>query len=452
MIKINEIPNNEEPRKKIMSKLDPHFEKTAVNKPWMEPTESSFICSLLQVYRPKKILEVGVAAGGTTAIVLQVLEDMNMSYELHSVDLAPKTLGGKDTGFLATFAKENNLLTTPHQSTLRGTHEFYLGKYLPQVIDEIGGDIDFVILDTVHYTPGELLDFLVMLPYLKDNAIVVLHDVALNQRNLSYHTPDAHATGLLFSAVVAEEKFLNYEPEGNYPNIGAFRVNEQTYNNIENVFLALMLTWNYLPKDDEITIYRNFYNRYYPAKLVKIFDETVRLNRNNVAFKKPATAPAKPEVAPPKPAVPTKTEVAPPKSVPTQVKTLSYQTHVGGKGWGSWINENQISDPLDQKRDIQAIKIQFPEHKVYYSVYYNEKEGWSKEILSPEMAGTTGKSKSIYGIRIRLDEADTKIFDILYRVHKYDDTWTPWAKNYEAIYSQGQKINAIQIKLEPKTK
>lgn len=285
MIKINEIPNNEEPRKKIISKLDPHFKDKGGSVPWMEPSESSFICSLLQVYRPKKILEVGVAKGGTTAIVLQVLEDMNVPYELYSVDLAPKT-GGQDTGFLATFAKENNLLTTSPQSTLRGTHEFHLGKYLPQVIDEIGGDIDFVILDTVHYTPGELLDFLVMLPYLKDNAIVVLHDVALNQRNLSYHTPDAHATGLLFSAVVAEEKFLNYEPEGNYPNIGAFRVNEQTYNNIENVFLALMLTWHYLPKDDEITIYRDFYNKYYPAKLVNIFDETVRLNRNNVALKK----------------------------------------------------------------------------------------------------------------------------------------------------------------------
>lgn len=117
MIKINEIPNNEEPRKKIMSKLESHFEKTVVNNPWMESSESSFICSLLQVYRPKKILEVGVASGGTTAMVLQVLEDMNMPYEMHSVDLAPKT-AGKDTGFLATFAKENNLLITPPKINL----------------------------------------------------------------------------------------------------------------------------------------------------------------------------------------------------------------------------------------------------------------------------------------------------------------------------------------------
>ena len=42
----------------------------------------------------------------------------------------------------------------PPPSTLIGNHEFYLGNYLPQVINKIGGDIDFVILDTVHSLPG----------------------------------------------------------------------------------------------------------------------------------------------------------------------------------------------------------------------------------------------------------------------------------------------------------
>lgn len=54
-------------------------------------------------------------------------------------------------------------------------------------------------------------------------------------------------------------------------------------------------------------------------------------------------------------------------------------------------------------------------------------------------------------MRIRLDEAGAKEFDILYRLHKFDDTWTPWAKNGEALYSYGVRLNAIQIKLENKT-
>ena len=128
--------------------------------------------------------------------------------------------------------------------------------------------------------------------------------------------------------------------------------------------------------------------------------------------------------------------------------SLTYQTHVGVKGWGEWNSEDKISNDIEQKFDLQAIKINYPGHKVYYSVYYNAEEGWSQEVESPNMAGTTGQAKAIFGLRSRLDEADTKEFDILYRVHKFDGAWSDWAKNGEVIYSHGQKLNAIQIKLE----
>lgn len=130
---------------------------------------------------------------------------------------------------------------------------------------------------------------------------------------------------------------------------------------------------------------------------------------------------------------------------------LRYQTHVTGKGWkDGWKIENLISDDINQKRDIQAIKIDFPNRKVYYSVYYDDKEGWSEEVTAPETAGTTGQSKPIMGIRILLDEKDAKETDILYRVHTFDGEWTDWAKNGEVIYSHGVKLNAIQIKLANK--
>ncbi len=292
MIKINEVPNNIEPRNKMFPKLQKGL-LADFRGPEMQPSETAFLCGLLKTYKPKKILEVGIAKGSTTAIVLQTLEDIGEPYEMRSVDIAEQcySFKTKRTGFVAEFAKENNLFNSPDKPLLYGSHEFYLGKYLPQVIDEIGGGIDFVILDTVHYTPGELMDFLVMLPYIKDDSIVVLHDVSLNQRNLSWHKPDAHATGLLFSAVVAKEKFLNYEVETkerpfHYPNIGAFKIGKGTRTHIGNVFLALTLTWHYLPKDDEVSIYREFYNRHYSAKLVDIFNETVKMNSNNIALKK----------------------------------------------------------------------------------------------------------------------------------------------------------------------
>lgn len=168
---------------------------------------------------------------------------------------------------------------------MRGEHKFYLGKYLPQVIDEIGGDIDFVILDTVHSAPGEVLDFPVMLPYLKDGAVVVLHDLTYNYGSTPMHML-GYATPTLLASVTAADKYLNSksgskESPFNYPNIGAFTIDEQTREHIGNLFLSMIITWAYVPDNNQIKIYREFYERHYPAELVKIFNEAVRMNSSD---------------------------------------------------------------------------------------------------------------------------------------------------------------------------
>lgn len=285
MIRLNEIPFDYETRRKILLKFSA-YKSGLEDLILMTEIESSFLCGTLKKFRPKKILEVGVAAGGSTAIILQVLEELGDSYELYSVDRLIKHWHYKqeDIGFLATAAIKSNLI---NPAGLHGEHKLYLGKYLPQIIDEIGGEIDCVILDTVHYLPGEILDFLAVFPYLTDGAIIVLHDVALNQYKCQTKWHDAYATGALFSAVTAE-KFLNFQPDdgtGNimaaYPNIAAFKINKQTHEYIGNVFLLFTLNWNYAPSNTEIKIYREFYKRHYPAELVSIFNETIKMNLYN---------------------------------------------------------------------------------------------------------------------------------------------------------------------------
>ena len=125
-----------------------------------------------------------------------------------------------------------------------------------------------------------------MLPYLKDGAVVVLHDVALNHYSRPAWT-NAYCTGLLFGAVTAN-KFLNFISAGDrkyaYPNIAAFQITEQTAQNIENVFLTMILRWAYLPSQDEINLYRAHYRRYYPSELCKIFDEAIKMNLYNMVI------------------------------------------------------------------------------------------------------------------------------------------------------------------------
>lgn len=143
-----------------------------------------------------------------------------------------------------------------------------------------------MILDTVHTMPGEGLDFLAVLPYLKADAVVVLHDVTYNQ--ISVKNVNGHATTALFSAVTAE-KFLDFLPYNNnskfvYPNIAAFKVNEQTRANIENIFLTMTLRWAYLPSQGEINLYRAHYQRHYPKELCAIFNEAIKMNLYNMVI------------------------------------------------------------------------------------------------------------------------------------------------------------------------
>ena len=279
MININKIPLDYEPRKKFFT-----TPPLIPGEPEMSEFESAFLCGLLEKFRPKKILEVGVAGGATTAIILNCLEKIGQEYEMYSIDILKNVWNNpkKNTGYLAEETRKN--LTV-------GTHKFYIGTVLPFVIDEIGNDINFVILDTAHLLPGEVLDFLVALPYLNENAVICMHDVSLNQRDLNFR--DSHATSTLFSAVNAKKflNFINFIPKGDilnaninsaYPNIAAFQITEDTMKNIENVFLTLILRWRYLPEEKDLAGYSTMLEKLYPQDLYLIFLEAFRMNARNL--------------------------------------------------------------------------------------------------------------------------------------------------------------------------
>lgn len=257
-----------EPRKRAMAKVT-----KVENEPEMSEFESAFLCGLIKENRPKKILEIGVAAGGTTAIIMQCLSDLGMNdCEFVSVDLNEKFYrgDGRNTGFLGTEIKSQ----LPEIN-----HRFMLGRVLAEIIDEIGGTIDLVVLDTVHFLPGEVLDFPVLLPYLAENAIVVLHDIAYHQ----YSVKEGMATQVLLDVVTGTKIVpmgLDKTQPTKMPNIGAVRVNNNTKEYIDAVFHAMVLPWYYMPEEKEIKAYRDFYRRYYDEKLVEIFDTAVQLNKD----------------------------------------------------------------------------------------------------------------------------------------------------------------------------
>lgn len=135
-------------------------------------------------------------------------------------------------------------------------HTLFAGKILPEVLEEIGTDIDFLILDTMHSMPGENLDFLSAYPYLSKDAVVVLHDVHLS---IMHSDEWGIATNVLFSAVTAD-KYYNLGSHWEYPgdllpNIAAFQLNEDTPKYIMDVFAGLCLPWYYIPSREHLQLY-----------------------------------------------------------------------------------------------------------------------------------------------------------------------------------------------------
>ena len=121
----------------------------------MSREDQATICALIRDNLPKKVLEVGVAAGGTTAVVMNCLQIVSEDAEMYSVDLNTRYYRDPEkaeTGYLYRQAEK--------EIDFKIKHEFLLGKSLPFWIDKIGAGIDFLILDTVHSMPGEMLDFL----------------------------------------------------------------------------------------------------------------------------------------------------------------------------------------------------------------------------------------------------------------------------------------------------
>lgn len=261
-----------EPREKAM-RLLPIYP----GEPEMTEFDSGFLCGLLREYKPKKLLEVGIAGGGTTAIILQCLSLMNQQVEMHSIDLSESFYldSTKQSGFLAEEIKP--------QLDLDGiTHKVHLGKLTANLVEEIGGGIDFVILDTTHAFPGELLDFLTLFPYLAKDAVVVLHDVIFSLVSRPDIMPPMLATKTLLDCVTADKYFMPDEISNRattLPTIGAFRLNEATGKNIIDVFRAVAVLWSYSLEQWQVSAYRDIFAKHYDEECLWLYDSAVIANR-----------------------------------------------------------------------------------------------------------------------------------------------------------------------------
>lgn len=244
------------------------FEMLGEKKSELSDIDLGFIGGLIKENQPKKIVEIGVSAGGTTCFIMRTLEKLQLESEVYSIDLAYSFHINKEKECGYQIKEAKNLLSNSNKHTL------ILGKNIAEVIDElIGNNIDMLIMDTTHYLPGELLDFLVCYPYLSKKAVVVLDDLTFAH---SGENTNAVATKILYDLVVADKIFP--QNNGIYPKMAGFILNDDTPKYVLDYFSGLITPWWYGLSEKDIQAYRSVVCEKYRQDEIWLFDEAVRIN------------------------------------------------------------------------------------------------------------------------------------------------------------------------------
>jgi predicted O-methyltransferase YrrM len=233
----------------------------------MSEPEMRFLSLLIKRYRPEKIVEIGVADGGSSVIILNAA---HKGAKLYSIDVsADKKIGREVHRY---FSKK-----------ITNNRKLYTGNITAKFIEEIGEKIDFVFIDTVHSNPGEILDFLQILPYLSEGAVIVFHDVSCHL----FAGQNLWTNCVLLSTIRGRKitpsrtscnKSWPYDVRTPIPNIGAIKLEKNQKRFIFDYFNLLALPWFYSLKKEHIDILESFFRKHYGDASAVLFSDMALFN------------------------------------------------------------------------------------------------------------------------------------------------------------------------------
>lgn len=141
------------------------------------------------------------------------------------------------------------------------------------------------------------------------------------------------------------------------------------------------------------------------------------------------------------------------KAIVNTNPSVTYQTHVQDYGWQEWKNDGEMSGTSGQSKRLEGIniKLQNLSGSVEYQTHVQD-IGWQGWKSNGAMAGTSGQSKRLEAIKIKLSGDAANKYDIYYRVHAQNFGWLGWAKNGQSAGTSGYsyRLEAIQIVLVSK--
>ena len=231
--------------------------------------EAKFINGIIRKNKLKKCLEIGVSQGGSSILILNSIKNFEDSI-LVSLDLNKElyTDPNKNTGYRV----------NQYFPELSKNWKLYTGEQPHKFLVNLNIKFDFLFLDSTHVSPGELLNFIEALPFLNENAIVVIHDLLWHFSKV-INTKFFPSCISLIPTLYGDKVFIKKHNVA-ISNMGAIFLYKNQEEHYLDYFLLLLNFWEYIPTEIQIDDLRHFIKTYYRDDIyINIFDLAVMKNK-----------------------------------------------------------------------------------------------------------------------------------------------------------------------------
>lgn len=236
----------------------------------LELVQAYFINGLIRKIKPKNCLEIGVSNGGSSILILNAIKDIEDSF-LISLDLNTQMYLHKD--------KKTGYRVQQFFPELSKKWTLFTGDLPHKFLVQLNKTFDFLFLDTAHMAPGELLNFIEVLPFLKEKAIVIIHDL-LWHFNIKVKF---YPSNVYLFPNIRGDKILLRNNKGELSGIGGIFLYPNQKKYYLNYFLLLLCFWEYIPTDKQINDMVQFIKKYYNNEIyLQIFNIAVKKNKNSI--------------------------------------------------------------------------------------------------------------------------------------------------------------------------
>lgn len=187
--------------------------------------ESYFLYNIIKTFNPKNIVEIGVASGWSSSIILKAVNELmlsnpNADYQFRGIDTDTKCY--YDRSLEIGYAIDEVLPVEAYKGQILSRSN---GVFAME--DEcVPREVDLIFIDANHKHPYPAIDLLVSLPFLKDNGVVVLHDTNLPLINQDF---PSHGAKYLFEAIETQFRFNcpATRQDNEISNMGAFVLSDR---------------------------------------------------------------------------------------------------------------------------------------------------------------------------------------------------------------------------------